>query len=101
MSDRFGALAESAERASTRGWFVLAFNTGIAALFLWIGVDVANIFISIVTADLVLLIGIAARRRDLALHAKLDELILATGGARDEMARAEERSAREIEELRR
>jgi low affinity Fe/Cu permease len=40
-----------------------------------------------------------ARRRDLALHAKLDELILATREARDEIAGIEELEEEDIEAL--
>jgi low affinity Fe/Cu permease len=41
-----------------------------------------------------------AHRRDVALHAKLDELILATHEARDEVAGIEELEVEEITELR-
>lgn len=40
------------------------------------------------------------RKRDIAMHAKLDELIHAKRGARDEMAGIEELEEEEIEELR-
>ncbi|HYE27407.1 MAG TPA: low affinity iron permease family protein [Allosphingosinicella sp.] len=40
-----------------------------------------------------------AHRRDLALHAKLDELVLASRRARDELAGIEELEEEEIEEL--
>jgi low affinity Fe/Cu permease len=43
---------------------------------------------------------IDAHRRDVALHAKLDELILATQEARDEVAGIEELEVEEITELR-
>jgi low affinity Fe/Cu permease len=39
------------------------------------------------------------RRRDIAMHAKLDELVIAMKGARDEMAGIEELEEAEIEEL--
>jgi len=39
------------------------------------------------------------RRRDVAMHAKLDELLHAVRGARDEMAGIEELGEEEIEEL--
>ena len=39
------------------------------------------------------------RRRDIAMHAKLDELIHAKRGARDEMAGIEELEEKEIEQL--
>jgi low affinity Fe/Cu permease len=41
-----------------------------------------------------------AHRRDVALHAKLDELILATREARDEIAGVEELEVEEIQALR-
>ena len=41
-----------------------------------------------------------AHRRDIALHAKLDELLLASRRARDELAGIEELEVEEIEELR-
>ena len=40
-----------------------------------------------------------AHRRDLALHAKLDELVIASKRARDELAGIEELEEEEIEEL--
>src|SRR4051794_29763886 len=43
---------------------------------------------------------IEAHRRDVALHAKLDELILASKGARDEIAGVEELEVEEIAALR-
>jgi low affinity Fe/Cu permease len=39
------------------------------------------------------------RRRDVAMHAKLDELVIAMKGARDEMAGIEELDETEIQEL--
>ena len=41
-----------------------------------------------------------AHRRDVALHAKLDELLIASQRARDELAGIEELEEEEIEELR-
>ena len=41
-----------------------------------------------------------AHRRDVALHTKLDELVLATSSARDEIAGIEELEEEEIEDLR-
>ena len=43
--------------------------------------------------------SIEARRRDIALHAKLDELLLASRNARDEMAGIETLDVKEIEDL--
>jgi len=41
-----------------------------------------------------------AHRRDMALHAKIDELIVSMKGARDELAGIEEREEAEIEAIR-
>ena len=43
--------------------------------------------------------SIDAHRRDVALHAKLDELLLASRNARDEMAGIETLDVKEIEDL--
>lgn len=91
---------ERAEKVAARPWFLLAFNLALVAAWLIYGVDVANILISIVTAELVLLGLGAARRSQLALHAKLDELVRATKGARDDLAHVEELAEAEIQEKR-
>jgi low affinity Fe/Cu permease len=91
---------EEVERQAAQPWFLVAFNVVIGAAFVVAGVDIANILISIVTADLVLLGLGAARRSQLALHAKLDELIAATEGARDDLAHVEDMAEAEIQEKR-
>lgn len=91
---------EAAERIAAKPAFLLAFNTSLVALWIMFGVDVANIMISIVTAELVLLGVGAARRSQLALHAKLDELIAATEGARDDLQHVEDLAEQEIAEKR-
>lgn len=92
---------EAAERIAAKPLFLLAFNAGLVALWILFGVDFANIFISIVTAELVLL-GLGANRRSqLAVHAKLDELVAATDKARDELEHLEDLSEAEIAEKRR
>ncbi len=40
------------------------------------------------------------RRRDIALHLKIDELILSKGGARDEVAGIEHKTVEEMERMR-
>lgn len=40
------------------------------------------------------------RRRDIALHLKIDELILSKGGARDEVAGIEHKTEEEMERIR-
>jgi low affinity Fe/Cu permease len=63
------------------------------------GVDLANFQLSLITAIVAFLILIADQsgkqedeKRDKAMHLKLDELIHAQGGARDELAGIEEKS---------
>lgn len=91
---------EDAERIAARPWFLLAFNGALAAAWVMYGVDVANILISIVTAELVLL-GLGANRRSmLGIHAKLDELVHATEGARDDLEHIEDMEEAQIAEKR-
>lgn len=91
---------ERAEQIAAKPSFLLAFNAVLLALWLVFGIDHANIYISIVTAELVLL-GLGAQRRSqLAVHAKLDELIAATDGARDDLAHIEDMAETEIAEKR-
>ena len=99
-NDRLCALGEQADKLASRPAFLIGFNVAVAVLFTLAGVDLANIAISIITADLVL-VGLGAARRDrAAMHAKLDALIHATPGASDALMRAEALSEREIEEMR-
>lgn len=91
---------ECAEKVAAQPPFLLAFNAALVAAWIVWGVDVANILISIVTAELVLL-GLGAQRRSqLGLHAKLDELIAATDGARDDLEHIEDLAEAEIQEKR-
>lgn len=61
---------------------------------------VINTGTTVVTFWLVFIIQATQNRSELALHLKLDELLKAVQGARNELARAEERSEDEIRELR-
>ena len=97
----FARLAEATDRICAKPVAFISFNLLIVAAFLLAGIDVANIAISIVTADLVLLSAGANRRSFKALHAKLDELIGATDNARDDLERIEDEKEEKIEELRR
>lgn len=91
---------EQAERIAAKPAFLIAFNVAIVVAFVVAGVDIANIGISIITADLVLIGLGAARRSQLALHAKLDELIVATDSARNDLTHIEERAEADIQEAR-
>lgn len=77
-------------------WFWVGFNTDLLT---------AGLSILAITLAQMVLNGqyrreSEAHRRDLAMHAKLDELIKATKRARDEMAGIEELEEEEIAELR-
>jgi low affinity Fe/Cu permease len=96
---RYRDLSERVDRVTARAWFLGGFNLVLVALLL-VGLDVGNLFISIVTAELVILAAVTARAGMQALHAKLDALIHATDGASDALMRAEERDEAEIAELR-
>ena len=93
-------LGELGDKIAAHPIFLVVFNVTLAALWLIIGTDVANIFISIITAEIVLLTAGANRRNSIALHAKLDELIKTQPDARDELLHLEEAAEKEITERR-
>lgn len=81
----------------------------LCALWLWSGhaVDTLTLGLSILAITLTQMVlnmqgarEAEAHRRDMALHAKLDELIVSMKGARDELAGIEEREEAEIEAIR-
>lgn len=83
----------------------------IALCVIWLGigyqVDVLTLALSILAITLTQMVlntqksrETEAHRRDMALHAKLDELVVAMKGARDELAGIEEREEEEIEAIR-
>jgi low affinity Fe/Cu permease len=73
------------------GWGVNTFTAGISVL----AITLTQMVLNQQAAR-----EIEAHRRDVALHAKLDELILASKGARDEIAGVEELEVEEIAALR-
>lgn len=83
----------------------------IALCVIWLGigyqVDVLTLALSVLAITLTQMVlntqksrEVEAHRRDVALHAKLDELVLSIKGARDELAGIEEREEEEIEAIR-
>lgn len=81
----------------------------LCALWLWSGhaVDTLTLVLSVLAITLTQMVlntqrtrEAEAHRRDMALHAKLDELIVSMKGARDELAGIEEREEEEIEQIR-
>lgn len=92
---KFGAAADRVMAGVT---FFIAFNLVVAVLCC-ASLNAGNLFISVVTADAVLLAGATARAAWKALHAKLDALIRATPGASDALIRAEERDEDDITRL--
>ncbi len=91
---------ESAERIAAQPWFLLAFNAAFGATWAVFGLDAGNLFISVLTANLVLFGLSGSRRHQIATQAKLDELIACTTGARDKLTHAEELSETQISEAR-
>lgn len=76
-------------------WFLLGFQTDLLT---------ATLSILAITLTQMVLNGqfereAEARRRDVAMHAKLDELLIAMKGARDEMAGIEDLDEEDIELL--
>lgn len=94
------SITNAVERYAAKPLSFLGFNVAIG-IGLWMGsVDITNVFISIVTADLMLLLLIGQRVGTLAMQAKLDELIHAMNEARDDLAAVEEKGEEEIARLR-
>ena len=76
-------------------------DVALVAMFVVAGLDAANLFISILTAELVLIGLGGARRSQLATQAKLDELIACTDSARDDLTHLEDEAEESIQEKRR
>jgi low affinity Fe/Cu permease len=88
------------EKYAAKPLTFLVFNACIIGGLWWQQVDYTNISISIVTADLMLLLLIGQRVGTLAMQAKLDELIHAINEARDDVAHIEDQGEEAIERLR-
>ena len=116
MSEQKGRLAElgcrisrSAAALSAHPFVQIAFILLCVAWF-WIGlrIDLLTATLSIMAITLTQMVLNSqqererdAHRRDVALHAKLDELLFASRRARDELAGIEELEEDKIEELKR
>lgn len=99
MDELFCKFGEAADKLTSSAWFLVIFNAALAVIWVMFGTDQANIFISIITAESVLITAGASRRAQMALHAKLDELVHTSAEAREELVHAEEKSEKEIQEL--
>jgi low affinity Fe/Cu permease len=93
-------VSDAGDRLSAHPIFLVFFNAGLVGLWHVFGVDIANIFISIVTAEIVLIGASATRRGFAAIHAKLDEIIHALKEARDDLIDSEKLTEAEIDALR-
>lgn len=100
MNELFCHLGDLADKLTAHPIFLTAFNLALGVLWLSLGTDVANIFISIITAEIVLISAGANRRGQIAQQAKLDEIIHALSDARDDLVHAEDKSEQEIKKLR-
>lgn len=91
---------EAVERILAQRWFFVAFNLAIGAAWVIWGVDVANICISILTLEALLIGQGRSRRHDIATQAKLDELVISQEQARDDIAHVEDLEEVQIAEKR-
>ncbi len=77
----------------------------LAAVIGWVAaggsLNAAMLVLAVLAITLTQMVLNQQRRRDTALHIKIDELIVAMGGARDELAGIETKSGQELDELRR
>jgi low affinity Fe/Cu permease len=97
---RFFANASTAvARATGNHWafFVAAALVFMSLLFL--GVEITNVAISIVTLLMVFVLQNTQNRDSAALHLKIDEVVTVVPDARDDIRGAETKSQQEIEEL--
>jgi low affinity Fe/Cu permease len=78
--------------------FVFAAACVLIGLF-WVGVELTNIAISIVTLLMVFVLQNTQNRDSAALHLKLDEMVRVEPEARDRIRGAESKSEQEIQEL--
>lgn len=92
-------LCNTVEKVAATAYTFLIFNCIIAVGLSMRMIDVTNVFISIVTADLMLLLLIGQRVGMLALQKKIDELIHAVEGARDDLAGIEDQGEEAIRKL--
>ncbi len=74
------------------GWFLRAGDAGENTL---------TLILSVASITLTQMVLNGQRRSEKALHLKLDELVYAMQGARDEIANVESKSTEELEALRR
>jgi low affinity Fe/Cu permease len=93
-------VSDAGDKFSAHPFFLIVFNVLLVAMWLKYGVDYANIFISIITAEIVMIGASAGRRGFSAIHAKLDEIIHAISDARDDLIDVEKLTEPEIEALR-
>jgi low affinity Fe/Cu permease len=98
VDDFLCAFSGLADKLTSSILFLLAFNAGLALLWMSFGVDVANIFISIITAEIVLIGAGAARRGNKALHGKLNAIIHSLDNASDDLIGIEKKSEKIIDQ---
>lgn len=72
----------------------------VLAIYVTLGVDIANISISIATLLLLPILQHSQNRDGSAIQAKLDELIKATADARNELIGIDKKTEEEIKEIR-
>jgi low affinity Fe/Cu permease len=107
MTDLFSRLATTASRACGRGstfavmLFLILFWLILGPVFAWSDSWqlVANTSTSLITFLVVFLIQNSQNRDTLAIHLKLDELVRANAGARNEVAASEKLSERDMADL--
>ena len=95
----FADFATRVARLTGNHWAFLVAAGLVAASLGIFGIEVTNIAISIATLLIVMLLQNTQNRDSAASHLKLDEMVRAEPEARDDVRRAGERPAHEIEEL--
>jgi low affinity Fe/Cu permease len=95
----FSTFSHEVARWTGSHWaFLVAAMTVVVSLAAF-GIELTNVAISIVTLLMVFVLQNTQNRDSAALHLKLDEIVRAVEGARDDVRGVESRSEPEIREL--
>jgi low affinity Fe/Cu permease len=95
----FADVSTTVARWTGNHWAVVIAAALVALSLAFLGIEITNVAISIVTLLMVFVLQNTQNRDSAALHLKLDEVVRVEPEARDDLRRAEERSHDEIEEL--
>ena len=95
----FSTFSHEAARWTGSHWAFLVAAVLVVVSLAAFGIELTNVAISVVTLLMVFVLQNTQNRDSAALHLKLDEIVRAMEGARDDVRGVESRSEPEIREL--